>query len=91
MRVTVALRRARGRMPLEAPVSVGQIFARGGLLVTVLQTRNGGASRLLFAFDRPLEDPSLVFLISSPRGLVRFALPPVGGRVEIPLAPQPLL
>jgi hypothetical protein len=76
---------------LEAPVSVGQTFVRGGLLVTVLQTRNGGASRMLFAFDRPLEDPSLVFLISSPRGLVRFAVPPVGGRVEIPLAPQPLL
>lgn len=76
---------------LEAPVSVGQTFARGGLLVTVLQTRNGGVSRALFAFDRPLEDPSLVFLISSPTGLVRFQLPPVGGRVEIPLAPQPLL
>jgi hypothetical protein len=76
---------------LEAPVSVGQTFARGGLLVTILETRGGGASRVLFSFDRPLEDPSLVFLISSARGMVRFYPPPVGGRVEIPLAPQPLL
>jgi hypothetical protein len=76
---------------LEEPVTVGQSFAWGGLLVTVRETRNGGVSRVLFAFDRPLEDRMFVFLISSARGLVPFRLPPVGGRVEIPLAPQPLL
>ena len=41
-------------------------------------TDDEGPSAILFRFDRPLEDPSLLFLDATPRGLEAFAIPPVG-------------
>jgi len=37
-----------------------------------------------FRFDRPLDDPSLVFLMPARGGLVRVVWPPVGTEMDIP-------
>jgi hypothetical protein len=74
----------------EATVRIGQQFGVRGLAITVLAMRDGGISRLRAEFDRPLEDASLCFLISSATGLSRYALPAIGQRVLIPAPEFPL-
>lgn len=54
-------------------VDVGVFWAK-----VLRATDDEGPSAILFKFDRPLEDPSYLFLDATPRGLEPFALPPVG-------------
>ncbi len=68
------------------PVRVGDRVELPGVSVHVLSvTEDGAPSRVQFAFDRPLEDPSLRFVIWQGRGYAPFPLPKVGERVEIPV------
>lgn len=48
-----------------------------------------GPSAVLFQFDRPLDDPSLVFLVSGPDGLEPFTLPESGHAVALPVPKIP--
>ena len=50
----------------------------GDLRITVLATEGRWPSRLRFDFDRPLEDPSMVFLSGRSGALRRLELPPPG-------------
>lgn len=62
----------------DQPLPVGQPIALAGLTVTVLEAKDGKPTRVGFEADRPLEDPSLVFLTWKDGGLRRFAMPAVG-------------
>jgi hypothetical protein len=74
----------------EVEVRVGQLFRLQGVAFTVLEVRDGGASRIRAEFDRPLEDPSLQFLIPSESGMSRFVPPAIGQRVFVPVPPFPI-
>jgi hypothetical protein len=54
------------------------------MTATVLDDRGGRPARVEFRFDRPLDDPGLVFLAFSGGGLRRFALPAIGEEVAVP-------
>jgi hypothetical protein len=56
----------------------GQVIALEGVRITIDRVERGVPGRLRFTFDRTLEDPSYVFLVARPFGLVRFTPPPVG-------------
>lgn len=73
----------------EAVVVPGQRFVLDGLTLTAVQTRYGGITRLRADFDRPLEDPSWCFLISSTTGLSRYVVPAIGERVMVPAPTYP--
>jgi hypothetical protein len=66
------------RSPRDA-LHPGDRIDIGLFTVTVLTERPEGPAALKFRFDRPLDDPSLVFLHAGPEGLVPIELPPVGG------------
>lgn len=66
------------RAPRDA-LKAGDKVDAGIFVAKVLRaTDDEGPSAILFRFDRPLEDPSLLFLDATPRGLEAFAIPPVG-------------
>lgn len=54
-----------------------------GMRVEVLELHAGQPVRMRYSFDVPLEDSSLVWLQSTPRGLKRLALPEVGKSVRL--------
>jgi hypothetical protein len=56
----------------------GESMMLDGMRVTTEQVQDGVPGALRLTFDRPLEDPSYVFLIAMPFGLVRFQPPPLG-------------
>jgi hypothetical protein len=60
-----------------------------GLTIRILALDNGRPYRARFIFDKPLEDPSYLFLHSTKNGLRRFELPAVGATVRLPLAQFP--
>ncbi len=71
----------RGRQP---PFEVGQRFRRGPMVVTVeAVTPDGRPDRVLATFDRPLEDPSLVWLVWADGELRAFDLPAPGETTRV--------
>jgi hypothetical protein len=74
----------------RAPLSFrpGDRVDVGGMVVEVLETdAQGQVLAARFTFDRPLEDPTLRFVVSTPGGYRRYPLGPIG--VPMRLAPQP--
>jgi hypothetical protein len=67
----------------------GETVPLEGMSVRAEQVMNGHPSRLRFTFDRPLEDPSYVFLTALPIGIVRWTPPVVGEQVLVPRAADP--
>jgi hypothetical protein len=66
------------RPPPEA-LHVGDEVDAGVFRAKVVgEGKSGGVMAVRFTFDRPLEDPALVFLVGGPEGLGPFALPAVG-------------
>ncbi|MFL5352771.1 hypothetical protein [Archangium sp.] len=65
------------------PLRQGDQVKLEELTVTVLAADEQGATRLGFTFDRPLEDPSFVFLRWKDDALRPFTPPPVGERVPL--------
>ncbi len=56
-----------------------------GVAVQVIDTTADGApARVAFRFDRPLEDPSLRFVVWRGEGFETFPPPAIGERVELP-------
>ena len=68
----------------KLPLPRGSVVTTSFMTATVLDDRDGKPTRVAFRFDRPLDDPSLVFLVPRPEGLRRLSLPPVGLSLEIP-------
>lgn len=69
------------------PLPRGQVIPLSYMTVTVLEDRGGLPVRVSMRFDRPLDDPSLVFLALSQGRLRRLALPPVGQEIHVPQDP----
>jgi hypothetical protein len=65
------------------PLRQGDQVKLTGMTVTVLAADEQGPTRLGFTFDRPLEDPSLVFLRWKDDALRPFIPPPVGERLPL--------
>jgi hypothetical protein len=65
------------------PITAGYYTTLPGLSVRVLRALRGNPFVMRFAFDRPLEDPELVFLNSTMRGLRRIAMPAVGQTLRL--------
>ncbi|WP_375769602.1 hypothetical protein NR798_01590 [Archangium gephyra] len=65
------------------PLRKGAQVKLQGMTVTVLEDNGKGPTRLGFTFDRPLEDPSFVFLRWKDDALRPFTPPPVGERVAL--------
>jgi hypothetical protein len=78
------------RRPDRLP-SNGDVLAVDGLTITICAVdAEGFPTRVRYAFDRPLEDGSLVFLLVARRGIIRYPLGPVGSSVPIPAGALPL-
>jgi hypothetical protein len=75
--------------PEAFPVHEGDRFDAGNLHATILQAHNGGAQRVRFDFDHPLDDEHFVLLIAGPEGLVPIEVPAEGKPVPIPLPKIP--
>jgi hypothetical protein len=77
----------RGDMPLAPGASI----ELDGLTITVLSTAPDGApTRVRYAFDRPVDDASIQFLLVTQAGIVRYPMGPVGATMPIPPAALPV-
>jgi hypothetical protein len=74
---------------VREPLELGTVVELDGLRVEVLRLVHGRPQKLRSVFDRPLDDPSLVFLHSTEHGLAAFHIPPVGATVRVPRAAIP--
>jgi hypothetical protein len=69
---------------LEAPALVaGQVIELDGLRARVVAIGKTGPTRMAFRFDRPLDDPRLVFLAWREGRLRRVVLPAVGQQMVL--------
>lgn len=73
----------------KVPFEAGESVSLGNIRVNILRLYKGKPSVVRFIFDRPLEDPSLVFLHSTASGLRRFIPPKIGEVRTMPLPPLP--
>jgi hypothetical protein len=78
------------RSPHQA-FRVGDTVELGLLRVTILELLEHRPKLISFEFDRPLDDPSLLFMVPTTRGYQRYPLPDVGGSslVDMPVLPDP--
>jgi len=75
----------------NVPFKRGDIVDLGGLKVTVLETNGKHIQLISIEADVPLDDRSLLFVMSTPSGLRRFVMPPVGRVVRLPPPSPPML
>ncbi|HEY4393352.1 MAG TPA: hypothetical protein VGP64_04795 [Polyangia bacterium] len=66
------------------PLPRGSVVRTSYMTVTVLDDRAGRPTRASFQFTRPLDDPSLIFLVFRDGGLRRLTMPALGAVVELP-------
>jgi hypothetical protein len=66
------------------PLPRGSVVRTSYMTVTILDDRAGRPTRASFRFTRPLDDPSLIFLVFRDGSLHRLAIPPVGSVVDLP-------
>jgi hypothetical protein len=77
---------------LRAPNRPLELYERvdvGLFRATVVELVDGLPKRVTFEFDRPLEDPTLLFMIPAPDGFERFELPPIGASKRVPPPAMP--
>jgi hypothetical protein len=72
----------------KSPFVPGQRIDVEGLEVRIASCdRRGNATRVLYRFDVPLEDPKLVWIVWEETGFVTYRPPPLGGReMRAPIA-----
>jgi hypothetical protein len=70
--------------PTNARFRVGQSVDVGGMRVKVLALLRGAPKAIRVSFDVPLEDPSLLLVQPTSKGLHQFHIPSVGQSVIIP-------
>ncbi len=66
------------------PLSRGTVVRTSYMTATVLDDHAGRPTRVSFQFERPLDDPSLIFLTFREGGLRRLTIPPVGTALALP-------
>jgi len=69
------------------PLPRGAVVRTSFMTATVLDDRDGRPTRVAFHFDRPLDNPSLVFLAPEGHALRHLEPPPVGAEIAIPRLP----
>ncbi len=67
----------------------GETIDIGGMRVTILRLLSGRPQTLRFTFDKDIDDPSYLFLVAAPEGMVRARLPEIGQRFRYRKAPFP--
>lgn len=65
------------------PLPRGTRIALDGFVATVMEDHDGKPTRVAFQFDRPLEDPSLVFLALVDGRLHRLSLPDIDEEIAV--------
>lgn len=76
----------------EFPLRHGDEIALDGLTIRILKVdAEGRPVRVRFGFDVPVDDPSLVFLLATKRGMLRYPMGPVGATMAIPPAQLPMV
>lgn len=78
------------RDPRAHPFAVGDVVALDGMSVRVEAVRDGRPTRIAATFDRPLDDPSLWFVVYREGKLRRVTLPVDGAPIEIAWERGPL-
>lgn len=73
----------------DQPLHTGDMLTYPSLSAEVLRDDDGHPTSVRFVFDRNLDDPSLVFVVATERGIMRWKVPPVKGRSVIPLPKLP--
>lgn len=73
----------------DQPLHAGDVLVYPTLRAEILADDDGHPTSVRFRFDRKLDDPSLLFVVATERGLMRWKLPPVGGRNVVPLPKLP--
>jgi hypothetical protein len=68
----------------DYPYKPGEEVVLKGLTVRILETSEVGPTKVRFTFDKPLEDPSLYFLVCKDRALRKATLPAVGESMMLP-------
>jgi hypothetical protein len=68
----------------DTPIAAGETFRLQGLEVRVLEAGDRGPIRVMFTFDKSLDDPSLVLLGMLEGRLQRVAPPPIGETLHLP-------
>jgi hypothetical protein len=76
----------------EFPLRRGDSVELEGMTVRILKVDGDGRPlRVRFTFDVSVDDPSLVFLLATKRGLIRYPMGPVKATMPIPPAMLPLV
>ncbi len=76
----------------EFGFSVGEQVKLDGLTITILKVDpEGRPFKARYQFDRSLEDPDLVLLLATRRGMLRYPMGPVGAPLPIPPAKLPMV
>jgi hypothetical protein len=70
----------------ELPLGRGSVLHTEFMTATVRDDRAGRPTRVEFHFDRPLEDPSLVFLVLRAGRMQRLQMPAIGSEIDLPRA-----
>jgi len=65
----------------------GEVINVAGMQATVTELGRDGPTRVRFRFDKPLDDPSLVWLIWKDGRLQRIAPPAIGATLDLPWEP----
>jgi hypothetical protein len=65
------------------PLKLGETVSLRGLKAEVILVRKGYPARVRFTFDKPLEDPSYLFLRFTSEGLVKFQPPLIGKQIRL--------
>jgi hypothetical protein len=73
----------------DQPLHTGDLLSYPTMSAEVLRDDDGHPTSVRFVFDRPIDDPSLVFVVATKHGIMRWKVPPVGGRAPIPLPMLP--
>lgn len=76
----------------EFPLRVGERITLDGLAIRIVKVDEAGRPvRVRFGFDVSVDDPSLVFLLATKRGLIRYPMGPVGATMPIPPPSMPMV
>jgi hypothetical protein len=66
------------------PLPRGAVVRTSYMTATVLDDRAGRPTRVAFQFTKPVDDPSLIFLVFRDGGLHRLTMPPLGTDLALP-------
>ena len=75
----------------DAPFAEGDVVKLDGVQAKILQVDDEGRPwKVRWRFDESVDDPSLVFLLATKKGMLRYPMGPVGATMMIPPAVLPM-